>query len=148
MGTTGVTAQAVGRDDRQAMLLVGLRNGLIALGLGLALLILQYPLPEVGFALLSAQPEIKASGEITSHIDTYAWGLIFLLAFASASTMLEGYFLGLAQGDIIRNVSLIASVVGFAPSAIAAWYFHNNHIFWLSVSLFLFAKTRLCWECI
>ena len=31
MGTTGVTAQAVGRDDREGMLLVGLRNGLIAL---------------------------------------------------------------------------------------------------------------------
>ncbi|MEG4345023.1 MATE family efflux transporter [Microcoleus sp. A003_D6] len=81
--------------------------------------------------------------EITSDINTYAWGLIFLLAFSSASTMLEGYFLGLAQGDIIRNVSSIATVVGFAPSAIAAWYFHNNHILWLSVSLFLFAKTAL-----
>ena len=359
MGTTGVTAQAVGGDDREAMLLVGLRNGLIALGLGLALLILHDPVREVGFALLNAEPEVKASGiayfdariagmpaallnfvligwlvgreknnkvlvlsivgnaanvilnylliiqwgwdstgagiseafsqylmlfvglvlaipgiqwqeiqavapqlrdlsafkttfalnrdiltrtltevatftifgnlsatmgtvlftqntllmqigqmsvyftnglgyavetlagnfkgqgekekfiplvrvsvasslvvglsfaaacvffpqnifglltnhtEITSHIETYAWGLIFLLAFASASTMLEGYFLGLAQGDIIRNVSLIASVVGFAPSATAAWYFHNNHILWLSVSLFLFAKTAL-----
>jgi len=359
MATTGVTAQAVGRDDREAMLLVGLRNGLIALVLGLALLIVQYPLREVGFALLNGAPEIKASGiayfnariwgapaallnfvligwlvgreengkvlvlsiignaanvildylfiiqwgwdstgagisqafsqylmllvgivlasrgiewqevravasqirdlsafkatltlnkdiltrtftemsvftifsnmsammgtilftqntllsqishmsvyftdglgyavetltgnfkgqgekekfiplvrvsvassllvgfsfatacvffpqtlfglltnhtEITAHIDTYAWWLVFLLGFASASTMLEGYFLGLGEGDIIRNVSLIAAVVAFVPSAIAAWYFHNNHILWMSVSLFLFAKMAL-----
>lgn len=34
MGITGVTAQAIGRDDREEMLLVGLRNGLIALGIG------------------------------------------------------------------------------------------------------------------
>src|SRR3569832_1068683 len=29
MGTTGLTAQAVGADDQEAALLVGLRNGLI-----------------------------------------------------------------------------------------------------------------------
>lgn len=40
MGTTGVTAQAVGRDDREGVLLVGLRNGLIALVLGIAIVLL------------------------------------------------------------------------------------------------------------
>src|ERR687886_2681968 len=53
MGTTGMTAQAVGREDEEAVLLTGLRNGLLALGLGLTILILQYPLQELGFALLS-----------------------------------------------------------------------------------------------
>ncbi len=54
MGTTGITAQAVGRDDRDAVLLVGLRNGLIALVLGLAIVLLQYPLGELGFALVTS----------------------------------------------------------------------------------------------
>jgi MATE family multidrug resistance protein len=51
MGTTGVTAQAVGRDDRDGVLLVGLRNGLIALVLGIAIVLLQYPLGELGVCL-------------------------------------------------------------------------------------------------
>jgi len=30
--------------------------------------------------------------------------------------------------------------LGFIPSAIAAWYFHNNYLLWLSIILFMFAK--------
>ena len=78
--------------------------------------------------------------EVTMDINNYTWWFLFFLAFASVSTMLEGYFLGLAEGGIVRNTSLIATVLGFVPSAIAAWYFHNNHILWLSITLFLFAK--------
>jgi len=356
MGTTGLTAQAVGADDQEAALLVGLRNGLIALGLGIVLLILQYPLREVGFSLLSADIDVKAAGidyfnariwgapavllnfvligwllgreenskvvvlsvignaakiildylfiiqwgwnsvgagvsqassqylmlfigillasrkvqwqeiravspqimdfselktmlalnrdilirtitemsvftifsnlsammgtilftqnsllgqithlnvyltngmgfatetlsgnlkgkdskekllpllkvsvasslligltvaticvffpqavfgiltnhrEITEHIDTYIWCLCFILIFNSVASMLEGYFLGLAEGKIVRNVSWISASLGFIPSVIAAWYFHNNYLLWLSIILFMFAK--------
>jgi len=45
MGTTGTTAQAIGRNDRDEVLLIGLRNGLLALGFGLAILILQHFFP-------------------------------------------------------------------------------------------------------
>ena len=38
MSTTGVTAQAVGRDDSEAILLIGLRNGIFALFLGIILI--------------------------------------------------------------------------------------------------------------
>jgi len=48
MGTTGMTAQAVGRSDHEAVLLTG-RNGVpLALGLGLAILVLQHPLRSLG----------------------------------------------------------------------------------------------------
>ena len=72
MGTTGLTAQAVGADDQEAALLVGLRNGLIALGLGIVLLILQYPLREVGFSLLSADIDVKAAG--IDYFNARIWG--------------------------------------------------------------------------
>lgn len=81
--------------------------------------------------------------EITEHINTYIWWFFFVLAFASVASMLEGFFLGLAEGKIVRNVSLISTVFGFIPSAIAVWYFHNNHVLWLSLALFLFAKTSV-----
>ncbi|MFN6470378.1 MAG: guanitoxin biosynthesis MATE family efflux transporter GntT [Nostoc sp. SerVER01] len=79
--------------------------------------------------------------EITDTINTYSWWLFFVLAFASVSSMLEGYFLGLAEGEVVRNVSLISAALEFLPSVMAVWYFHNNHIVWLSLSLFLFFKT-------
>ena len=88
MGTTGVTAQAVGRDDREGVLLVGLRNGLIALVLGIAIILLKYPLGELGFALLNVTPEIKSSG--LAYFNTQIWAApVGLLNF-----VLIGWFLG------------------------------------------------------
>lgn len=72
MGTTGMTAQAIGREDREAVLLIGLRNGTLALGLGLAILVLQQPLRAIGFALLSATPEVKAAGQ--AYYNALIWG--------------------------------------------------------------------------
>ena len=104
MGTTGVTAQAVGRNDREGVLLVGLRNGLIALVLGIALVLLRYPLGELGFAFLDIAPEVKAAGR--AYFNTQIWGApAFLLNF-----VLFGWFLGLEKNGLV----VVLSVVGNA----------------------------------
>lgn len=104
MGTTGVTAQAVGRNDREGVLLVGLRNGLIALVLGIALVLLQYPLGELGFGFLDVAPEVKAAGR--AYFNAQIWGApAFLLNF-----VLFGWFLGLEKNGLV----VVLSVVGNA----------------------------------
>ncbi len=101
MGTTGITAQAVGRDDREAMLLIGLRNGLIAIGLGVLLVILQYPIAKVGFALTGASPEVKASA--MTYFNICIWGTpAFLL-----NAVLVGWLLGREQSGKVLLLSLI-----------------------------------------
>jgi len=57
-----LTAQAVGFDDSKTVLLVGIRSALIALGIGLLILLLQYPLQKFGFSILSGSSEIESSG--------------------------------------------------------------------------------------
>ena len=57
--------------------------------------------------------------------------------------MLEGYFLGLAEGYTIRNGSLLGIILGFAPLAIASWHFHSNHILWLALSAFMFVRMSM-----
>ncbi|GET35500.1 MATE efflux family protein [Microseira wollei NIES-4236] len=57
-----LTAQAVGMDDHKTILLVGMRSAVIALGLGLIILLLQYPIQKLGFWILSGSPEIESSG--------------------------------------------------------------------------------------
>ena len=102
MGTTGTTAQAVGRSDHEAVLLTGLRNGVLALGLGHIILVLQHPLRELGFALLSAAPEVKSSG--IAYYNTLIWGApATLLNF-----VLLGWFLGREQSSRV----LVLSAVG------------------------------------
>jgi len=108
MGTTGMTAQAVGREDHEAVLLTGLRNGLIALGLGIAILILQHPLQELGFALLSAAPEVKFSGQ------AYYNARILAAPATLLNFVLIGWFLGREHSGKVLVLSLAANGANIA----------------------------------
>lgn len=105
MGTTGVTAQAVGRDDREGVLLVGLRNGLIALVLGIAIVLLQYPLGELGFALLNVAPEIKSSG--LAYFNAQIWAAPAVLL----NFVLIGWFLGQEKNGLVVLFSVVGNSV-------------------------------------
>ena len=101
MGTTGTTAQAVGRGDGDEVLLTGLRGGAIALMVGLGIVLLQAPLREIGFALLSATPEVKQAGR--DYYNAMIWG--------APATLLNlvwmGWYLGRGKG---REVLLLSAV--------------------------------------
>ena len=113
MGTTGTTAQAVGRGDKEEVLLTFLRNGAVALGIGLVILILQYPIRELGFTLLSAAPNVKLAGR--AYYDALIWGApATLLNF-----VLLGWFLGREQGSKV----LLLSVVGNGANVVLDYLF-------------------------
>ncbi|HEY9748229.1 MAG TPA: guanitoxin biosynthesis MATE family efflux transporter GntT [Allocoleopsis sp.] len=104
MGTTGMTAQAVGRGDREGALLVGLRHGLVALAIGLVILLLQAPLRAIGFALLSATAEVKLAGQ--AYYNVMIWGApATLLNF-----VLMGWFLGREQSGKVLLLSAISNL--------------------------------------
>ncbi|HLO51258.1 MAG TPA: guanitoxin biosynthesis MATE family efflux transporter GntT [Kamptonema sp.] len=122
MGTTGVTAQAVGRNDREGMLLVGLRNGVIALVLGVVLILLQYPLGELGFALLNVPPEIKSSG--LAYLYTQIWGAPAILL----NFVLIGWFLGREKNSLVVLLSVLGN-----GGKIAFDYLFIIHLGWESI---------------
>ena len=103
MGTTGMTAQAAGRQADRDVLLIGLRNGGIALGLGLLILLLQIPLRDLGFALLSATPAVKLSGQ--AFFNARIWGAPAVLL----NLVLMGWFLGRERGGWVLLLSLIGN---------------------------------------
>jgi MATE family multidrug resistance protein len=87
--------------------------------------------PKTVFGLLTNH------GEVIESIDRYVSWLLPLLAFNAIGLILEGYFIGLTEGYAIRNAALIGMLVGFAPTAILAWFFNNNHLLWLAISLYM-----------
>jgi MATE family multidrug resistance protein len=109
MGTTGTTAQAIGRGDEEDALAIGLRNGLVALCLGFAVLLFQEPIRWLGFSLLSATPEIKAAGEAYYH--TLIWGAPATLI----NMVIVGWFLGQARS---RNVLILSAVCNVTKIAL------------------------------
>lgn len=102
MGTTGLTAQAWGRRDIAEVHRVLLRNGLLAVGLSAAILMLQGPIRDVGFGLLSADPAVEVSGK--AFFNARIWGAPAVLM----NYVLLGWFLGQGQGTRV----LILSIVG------------------------------------
>jgi multidrug resistance protein, MATE family len=116
MATTGMTAQAMGRGDRQEVWLIGLRNCLLALGLGLGILVLQSPLKEIGFAVLNTTSEVKLSGHL--FYNALIWGAPATLI----NFVLMGWFLGQSQG---RNV-LLLSLIGNGVNIILDYLFIVN----------------------
>jgi multidrug resistance protein, MATE family len=117
MGTTGMTAQAIGRHDADAALLVGLRNGAIAFGLGILLILLQYPLRIAGFTLLNATPEVKASGQ--AFYDSLIWGAPATLV----NFVIFGWYLGRSQSSLVLLLSAVSNLsnVGLDYLFIVKW---------------------------
>lgn len=121
MGTTGMIAQAVGRNEPGEVLLVGLRNSLLAIGLGILILILQYPLRELGFALLSATAPVKTAGQM--FYNAMIWGApATLLNF-----VLLGWFLGRSQGRQVFLLSLVGNIANIGLD-----YLFINRLGWES----------------
>ncbi|MGF1521796.1 MAG: MATE family efflux transporter [Leptolyngbyaceae cyanobacterium] len=103
MGTTGLTAQAHGRGDTIAVWLVLLRNGLLGLSLALAVLLLQIPIRQLGFWLLSASSDVQMAGE--AFYDARIWGAPAVLL----NYVMLGWFLGRGQGKRVIVLSLVGN---------------------------------------
>ncbi|MEM8832717.1 MAG: MATE family efflux transporter, partial [Cyanobacteria bacterium P01_G01_bin.19] len=115
--TNAMTAQAVGENDSQEVILAGLRSGLIAGAIALAILLLQYPIQKLGFAILSGSPAIEASG--IEYFNARIWGAPAVLL----NFVLIGWFLGKEKNSFVLLISFIAngSNVLFDYLAIYRW---------------------------
>ena len=122
------------QNNHQLLPLIKLAGG-ISLGVGLAMSIIFWLIPQPLFRLLTNH------AEVIEQIDNYVVWLLPVLGFGSIAYMLDGYFLGLSEGRILRHSTIIAASLGFAPMAIFAWHYQNSHLLWLALSLFMAARS-------
>ncbi|HEY9806802.1 MAG TPA: MATE family efflux transporter, partial [Candidatus Obscuribacterales bacterium] len=103
----------------------------------------------LGFAIAFILSPSFFFGLLTNHTDVlqrinqYVVWLLPVLGFGSIAYMLDGYFIGLTAGRILRQSVVVAAVVGFAPVAIAAWYWQNTHLLWLALTLFMTTRALM-----
>ena len=98
MGTTGLTAQALGAGDVTAVHAALGRSLLIAGGVGAALIALQWPVREVAFALLQGSERVE--GLARGYFDIRIWAAPATLA----NYALLGWFIG--RGESRRGLML------------------------------------------
>ncbi|MEB3213363.1 MAG: MATE family efflux transporter, partial [Leptolyngbyaceae bacterium] len=101
--TNALTAHAVGEDDPVAIFVAVLRCGLIALAIAGAMLLLQYPIHEMGFAILSGTADIKGAG--LEYFNARIWGAPAVLL----NFVLIGWFLGREMNGVVFLMSLLGN---------------------------------------
>lgn len=108
MGTTGLTAQAFGAQDRSEMVAALGRSLLVALAAGCALVALQWPIREAAFTLLDASERVEQLGR--SYFDIRIWAAPATLA----NYALLGWFIGLGRTDIALVLQLVLNLSNIA----------------------------------
>ncbi|MEM6254713.1 MAG: guanitoxin biosynthesis MATE family efflux transporter GntT [Cyanobacteria bacterium P01_D01_bin.156] len=99
----------------------------IALSFTLSLLIF----PNTMFTLLTNHTEVsQAMGD-------HAVWLVPLLSVTAVAFMLEGYFIGLNEGAVVRNSALLGFGVGFIPLALLSVYLQNSYLLWSALTSYM-----------
>ncbi len=112
MGTTGLTAQAAGAGDSDE-LVAGLGRALmIALLAGAGLILLQWPIEEIAFALLEGSAQVETLAR--EYFSVRIWAAPATLA----NYALLGWFIGLGRTDIGLVLQLVLNLSNMALDAL------------------------------
>ncbi|MDH3283780.1 MAG: MATE family efflux transporter [Acidobacteriota bacterium] len=122
MGTTGMTALAVGRGDTRAAFLVLYRSLAIGVVVAAAVLLLREPLGQLGFAILSGTDAVEHAGR--GYFDARVLGA----PAAFCNLAFFGWFLGREESGralviaVIGNtVNIVLNYVFIVRLGLAAW---------------------------
>ncbi len=103
-GTTGLTAQAVGRNNQTEILLVGLRNGLLALVIGVIIVSLQFPINKLWFGLLGVSSNVSSAGQ--AYFAARIWGA----PAVAINLVITGWLLGKEKSGGVFLINIIANI--------------------------------------
>ncbi|PZD75081.1 DNA damage-inducible protein F [Acaryochloris thomasi RCC1774] len=131
--TQTLIGNAKGQEATEQMmpiLLTAIGNAIL---LALIFAFVSVSFPQTIFGLFTNHTEVSQAMR-----DYTAW-LVPLLSLTAVAFMLEGFFIGLKEGAILRNAALIAFGIGFLPVAIAGLHFQSNHLLWGALTSYMTA---------
>lgn len=115
MGTSGITAQAFGSGDMRAAAVTLLRAALLALGIGIAILALQYPLQWLVLLAIGPSPEVLHLAK--SYFFICVWGAPAILLMMS----IKGWLLGMQDSRSPMFISISVNVANIIASVTAVY---------------------------
>ena len=110
MGTSGLTAQALGAGKREETVEWLLRSQTIGLGIAVALLLLQVPIREL--ALLVMQPTEEVRAFTVTYFNICIWGAPATLGLFG----LNGWFIGMQNSRVPMAIAITQNVVNILAS--------------------------------
>ncbi len=120
MGTSGFTAQSFGARDKKALHSGLHRSLLVALGLALLLLVLQYPVQWVAFRLLDGTPQVTY----------FARQYFYIRIFAAPATLMlysfYGWYLGMQNARIPMTIAIVVNSMNIGLNFLFVYGFHMH----------------------
>ena len=110
MGTSGMTAQALGRRDLCGVGQMLVRSMAVGLAVALAIVVLQVPVCRMALAIVSPEPEIARLVEV--YFGICVWGAPAVLLLYG----LSGWFVGMQNTRLPMIISIAQNVVNIAVS--------------------------------
>src|ERR1043165_9443982 len=110
MGTVALTAQALGARDLGEERAALIRALLVAATIGIALILLQWPIALLVFRLLGASEEVTRAAELYFYIRI--WSSPFVLA----NFALLGWLIGLARATTALALQILVNLVNLAAT--------------------------------
>ena len=139
--TESIVGNLQGQQNYQQLSFIVKLAGISSLIIGLGIAALFCIFPQFLFGILTSHDRVIA------QINNYVFWLLPILAFGSIAYMLDGYFLGLTAGKILRNSTIFACCIGFVPIGIVAFYLRNSHLLWLALTCFMVTRAiTLSWN--
>lgn len=125
MGTTGLAAQAYGRDDLEGLVRLLCQSLLVAVSIGIAIILLQKPLIGVGLRLMDASPQITALAAEYAAIRIYSAPAVLcqytLVGWMIGTHYVRGPLLLLVTANLINIVFdvFFVAVLGWNSAGVA-----------------------------
>lgn len=117
-GTSGLTAQSVGRGDTDGVNLTGLRSLLIAVGIGLLLIVLHRPLGMLALRIMDADAETRRMALTYFNILIYGAPAVLM------QYSMTGWFVGRQDTRSPMYVSIVVNVVNIGVSLLLVYCFN------------------------
>ena len=122
MGTSGMTAQAFGRNDRMDCASLFVRTSIVATAIGMTIVVLQVPLREL--LLWAIEPSSNVRVLVVRYFCICVWGAPALLATMSIS----GWFVGMQNSVYQMIVSISVNVANIIASLLLVFVFDAGFV--------------------
>ncbi|MCB0750302.1 MAG: MATE family efflux transporter, partial [Ignavibacteriae bacterium] len=117
MGTTGLTAQAIGANNNKEVSAILARSLFISIFIGLVLIVLQFPISQIGFYLINGSKDVEF----------FAKEYFYIRIFAAPATLslyaFHGWFLGVQNAKYPLYVTLLVNVLNIILNLIFVFEF-------------------------
>ncbi len=115
MGTSGLTAQAYGRNDQAGMRSVLVQACTLAAMIALCILVAQYPLQWVALKVISPSQEVLHLAQ--QYFFVLVWGAPAILVMMA----IKGWFLGMQDSQSAMRISICVDLVNVVASLTAVY---------------------------